>query len=71
MEIENLPEEESSNADDVDVPSAYRDLRALRFDHIDFRYDRDVILDHTSLTINKRGTLWPSPASPASAKVRC
>ena len=23
MEIENLPEEESSNADDVDVPSAY------------------------------------------------
>ena len=53
MEIENLPEEESSNADDVDVPSAYRDLRALQFDHIDFRYDRDVILDHTSLTINK------------------
>ena len=53
MEIENLPEEESSNADDVDVPSAYRNLRALQFDHIDFRYDRDVILDHTSLTINK------------------
>ncbi len=25
MEIENLPEEESSNADDVDVPSVYRD----------------------------------------------
>ena len=41
------------NADDVDVPSAYRNLRALQFDHIDFRYDRDVILDHTSLTINK------------------
>lgn len=40
MEIENLPEEESSNADDVDVPSVYRDLRALQFDHIDFRYDR-------------------------------
>lgn len=70
MEIENLPEEESSNADDVDVPSAYRDLRALQFDNIDFRYDRDVILDHTSLTINK-GILWPLPASPASARARC
>lgn len=53
MEIENLPDELADNAEDVDTAAAYRDLASINFNHISFKYDRDIILDDTSLVVNK------------------
>lgn len=53
MEIENLPDEEEDNKADIDVPKIYRELSAMNFDNISFRYDRDIILDDTSLKVSK------------------
>lgn len=52
MEIENLPEEAELHSD-VDVNSLYREMDAICLDNISFRFDRDIILDDTSLCINK------------------
>lgn len=52
MEIENLPEETELHSD-VDVNRLYQDMDAICFDDISFRFDRDVVLDDTSLIINK------------------
>lgn len=53
MEICNLPDEEENNKSDIDVPDTYRKLQSISFNDISFRYDRDIILDNTSLRINK------------------
>ncbi|MBR6392865.1 MAG: ABC transporter ATP-binding protein [Eubacterium sp.] len=53
MEIEKLPDEADTQSNELDISSIYSDLKAIRFDNVSFRYDRDIILDNTSLTINK------------------
>lgn len=53
MEIENLPDEEEDNKADIDVPKIYEELSSMNFDNISFRYDRDIILDDTSLKVCK------------------
>ncbi len=53
MEICNLPNEEESNKADLAVADTYDKLRSISFKDISFRYDRDIILDNTSLSIKK------------------
>jgi ATP-binding cassette subfamily B protein len=53
MEIESLPDEESNNEEDIDVVEVYDNLKTIDFNDISFKYDRDMILDSTSLSINK------------------
>lgn len=53
MEIANLPDEKESNESDIDVNETYAHLKSVNFDNITFRYDRELILDDTSLKINK------------------
>ena len=53
MEIANLPDEKENNEEDIDVKSTYDKLESIEFSDITFKYDRDVILDDTSLTVNK------------------
>lgn len=53
MEIEALPDEQSSNDEYIDVMDTYNALDYIDFDNISFKYDRDVILDNTSLRVNK------------------
>lgn len=52
MEIENLPDENKLNSQ-IDVKKTYSRLKSINFDNITFSYDRDVLLDNTSLKINK------------------
>lgn len=53
MEIDDLPNEISVNDGFLDIESAYKDLKSIKFENINFGYDRDVILDNTSLTVDK------------------
>lgn len=53
MEICALPNEEESNKADLAVADTYDKLRSISFKDISFRYDRDIILDNTSLSIKK------------------
>lgn len=53
MEIENLPDEEANNNEDIIVSDTYKSLSSIEFKDISFKYDRDIILDNTSLSINK------------------
>lgn len=53
MEICNLPNEEESNSVDVDIVKTYNDLKSIEFKNISFKYDRDIIFDSTSLSVNK------------------
>lgn len=53
MEIANLPDEKESNEKDINVADTYEKLRSIKFENITFKYDREVILDNTSLTVNK------------------
>lgn len=53
MEICNLPDEAECNGEDINVEEAYEALKAISFDNITFKYDRDLILDKTSLSIKK------------------
>ena len=53
MEICSLPDEEEANEADIDVEKTYSALSAINFDNISFRYDRETILDNTSLSIKK------------------
>ncbi len=53
MEICNLPDEEEANAEDIDTDKTYNALSAISFNNISFKYDRDIILDNTSLTVKK------------------
>lgn len=53
MEIEALPDEEANNNTDIDVEKTYNSLEKINFNNISFKYDRDIILDDTSVSINK------------------
>lgn len=53
MEIANLPDEKESNENDIDVNETYGNLECIHFENITFKYDRETILDNTSLKINK------------------
>lgn len=51
MEICNLPDEESKES--ISVSETYNSLTSISLDNISFGYDRELILNNTSLTINK------------------
>lgn len=53
MELEDLPNETQKNATEIDAVKVYQELKSIDFNHISFKYDRDIILDNTSLKINK------------------
>ncbi len=53
MEIDSLSDETSEN-DVISNPlETYEKLNSINFNNISFSYDRDVILDNTSLKVNK------------------
>ena len=52
LEIENMPEEIELHSD-VDTDKLYSEMDAIRFDGISFAFDRDIVLEDTSLTIDK------------------
>lgn len=52
-EIDDLPNEEGINDSSIDVEETYSNLRAVSFDNISFKYDRDIILDSASLSVKK------------------
>lgn len=53
MEIENLPDEEADNKEDINVEETYKKLQTVNFNNISFKYDRDIILDNTSVNFQK------------------
>lgn len=53
MEIDALPDEQDINDEDFDREKVYKNLNEISFDDITFSYDRDIILDNTSLSIEK------------------
>lgn len=53
MEIDALPDEEADNEVNINVADTYSNLDYIDFNNISFRYDRDIILDSTSLRVNK------------------
>ena len=53
MEFENMDDEVVVNDEDTDFSALYHNLNQIRFDNITFRYDRDLIYDNTSLSIEK------------------
>lgn len=52
MEIESISDEAELNAD-IDPRELYEKMNAICFDDISFAFDRDIILDNTSLTVKK------------------
>ncbi|MGN0521084.1 MAG: ABC transporter ATP-binding protein [Eubacterium sp.] len=53
MEFDALENECEINKKDIDVKKTYDKLSSISFKNISFKYDRDIILDDTSLSINK------------------
>ncbi|MCD7872593.1 MAG: ATP-binding cassette domain-containing protein, partial [Clostridiales bacterium] len=53
IEICELPDERESNEKDIDVSETYKNLVSIDFKNITFKYDRDIILDNTSLSVSK------------------
>ncbi len=53
MELDDLPNETQKNATEIDAVKVYKELKSIDFNNISFKYDRDIILDNTSLKINK------------------
>ena len=53
MELENLPDEVDYNSRNFDRNKLYSSLKSIEFKNISFKYDRDIILDNASLTIEK------------------
>lgn len=53
MEIDALPDEQEINDEAFDRDAVYSELEAISFKNITFKYDRDIILDSTSLSIKK------------------
>lgn len=52
IEIENLPDEQELNSD-IDDKALYGAMESIYFEDISFAFDRDIVLDHTSLVIGK------------------
>lgn len=53
MEIDSIIDEVASNSEPIDVDKCYASLKTIDFKDISFSYDRDIILNDTSLQINK------------------
>lgn len=53
IELENLPDEADRNKEEIHVPAVYSDLHSIRMKDVSFRYDRDMVLSHAGLTIEK------------------
>lgn len=53
IEIENLPNEEEINNQNIDIVKTYNALESIVLNNITFGYDRDIILSETSLSIKK------------------
>lgn len=53
MELDDLPDEKEINKNEIDKDDVYRALKSIEFENITFSFDRDLILDNTSLSINK------------------
>jgi len=53
IELESLPEEFKINKQDIHVGVVYRDLYSIAFKDVSFWYDRDRVLSHADLTIEK------------------
>ena len=53
MEFEEIEDEKTINDENLDIESIYKNLTSIKFDNITFKYDRDLIFDDTSLTIEK------------------
>lgn len=53
MELDDLPDEKEINKNEIDKDAIYRALKSIEFENITFSFDRDLILDNTSLSINK------------------
>lgn len=53
IEIDALPNEKSENKNEIDPKETYEILKKISFNNISFKYDRDIILDGTSLNVNK------------------
>ena len=54
MEIEKFPDEHAEDENvHIDLKELYGKLHSIEFDNITFSYDRDTVLEDTSLSINK------------------
>ena len=53
IELENLPDEVNRNKEDLHVPAVYARLHRIQMRDVSFRYDRDMVLDHVGLIIEK------------------
>lgn len=53
MEIDCIAEEADAGDVEFDKEKVYRNLRAINFKNISFRYDRDIILDNASCSVKK------------------
>ncbi|MCI9273785.1 MAG: ABC transporter ATP-binding protein [Clostridiales bacterium] len=52
IEMEDLPEDKGSQIN-RDTKALYKELRQIQFKHITFRYDREILFDDASLSIQK------------------
>lgn len=53
IELDNVKKEFEFNKEDIDVKKTYEELKSIDFKNLTFAYDRDLILDDTSLVVNK------------------
>lgn len=53
IELENLPDEAERNKEELPVAAVYKELHSVRMKDVTFRYDRDLVLSHADLTIEK------------------
>lgn len=53
MEIDAIKDEQALNSSKIDVDDTYKNLKSISFDSISFKYDRDIIFDNTSFSVQK------------------
>lgn len=53
MELEALDNDVKINDTSVNREDVYKNLKSIEFDSISFSYDRDIVLDNTSFSLNK------------------
>ena len=52
-ELEAVKTETVKNTEDIDTDKLYDNLKDISFENVTFSYDRDTVLEHADLTINK------------------
>lgn len=53
MELENMRDEPEINDSHIDIGNLYGKMRSIEFRNISFKYNRDIVLKNTSLSIKK------------------